>query len=115
MCVGFVQTAVAAHQPVIGVAGVYPDAVVVYVFVALAGWHEVFAAVGAVVHVGVHRKDFVDVFGIAEDFLVVVTASREGSLLGPAFAFIARAENTSFVVAGFDNGIHDIGIGRRNS
>jgi hypothetical protein len=49
----------------------------------------VFTAVCAVVHVGVHRKDFVDVFGVAENFLVVVTASREGSLLGPAFAFIA--------------------------
>ena len=115
MRVRFIYTAVATHQPVVGVAGVNPDAVVVYVFVALAGWHEFFTAVGAVVHVGIHRKDFVDVFWIAEDFLVIVAAGRERSLLRPAFAFIAGAEYATFVVAGFYNSIHDICIGRRNS
>ena len=114
MCVGFVKPAVAANQPVVGIGRVYPDAVVVYVFVFFAGWLKVFAAVCAVVHVGIHGEYFVDVIGVTDDFLVVVAARGERSLFGPCFAFIARAEYAAFVVACLYDGINHIGIGRRN-
>ena len=74
MGVGFVQATITAHKPVVGIAWIDPDAMVVYVFVFLTGRNKSFAAICAVVHVGIHGKDLVDVFGVTENFLVVVAA-----------------------------------------
>jgi len=114
MRIGFIQTTVAAHQPMIGIAGVYPDAMVVYVLVFLASGYECFTAVSAVVHVSVHSKNFIDVLGVTEYFLVVVAARREGSLLGPILAFIGRSENTPLAVPCLYNCIHHVAIDRRD-
>ena len=99
----------------VGVVGINPNAVVVNVFVSLTCRDKRFTTVGAVVHVGIHRKDFIDVFGVAENFLIVVATCGESTLFGPAFAFVVGAVHTTFFVAGFNNSIDNIGIGRRNS
>ena len=95
----------------IGITRIYPNAMIIYVFISLACRNEGFSAVRTVVHVGVHSKDFIDILGVTENFLVIVAARGEGSLLGPTLSFIRRAENSTFIIPCFYNSIHHIGIG----
>ncbi len=111
---GFVQAAVGAQQPVLGVLRIDPQRVVVHVMVDFVHAVQRLAAVERLAQKHVHHEDAVDVLRIGHDARVVHRSLIEFVALLPRCALIGRAENSALAVSRFNRRIHHVRILRRN-
>ena len=73
MVIGFVDASVATYQKVIAVAGVYPDGVIVYVFVDFTQVFNCFSAIITYFIIRICDVDFIQYFGVTFYLIVVVS------------------------------------------
>lgn len=108
---GFVETAVAANDEVIGVIGVDDHGVVIDVFGGFTGGFEGFATIVADHDHGIEGVDAIHDVRIGDNFLVVLgRATDVARLSGPGFAAIGGAEEAAGVGSGFDDSVEHIGL-----
>ena len=110
-----VDPAVAAGQEIVGVVRIDPQGVVVDVLVALTHLAKVLTPILGHHHPGIHRINPFRIPGVAEQFLVVLRAAADvTAALFPALSAIGRAEETPELFLSFDDGVYNVGIGRRD-
>src|SRR6056297_292233 len=111
---GFIDSAITAHDPVVGILRIDPHAVIVHVFPFFAGSLKGLTTILGVVQPGIHAEYFVDIMGIANDFLVIVPRSFVAASFGPIQSLIGGAVESVFVVLGVNDGIDAVAICRRD-
>ena len=109
----FVHTAITTYQVVIGVIGVYPDNMVIYVLAFFAKICKSFAAIFTYTHVGIDNKNFVHIFWIAKYFLIIITTACIAALFFPAGTTVGAFKNTALTFSCFYNSIQNIGVNGR--
>ena len=110
---GFVESAVATNEPMLGVLWIDPHAVVVDVLALLPGHFEGFATVLGVLQPGIHAIHGVDIMRMANDLLVVVATGLKARHFCPALTAIAGSVESS-IFGCRDNCVNDVRVRRRD-
>ena len=96
----------------IAVGRVYPNAMVVYVFVDFSKIGNRFSTIGRNFVISIRDVNFIDVYGVAHDLLIIISGSEKRISFLPTGTLVRRAINASLVILGFYNGVQYIRIYR---
>ena len=109
----FVNAAVAAHQVVVRVFGVYPHGVVVHMFKLLAEHLESLAAVVTHLQPYVHGEYHIGIVRMYHDLAIIIAGGDVAGAPFPARSAVGAAEKAALVLGRFHDGVDHLRIGGR--
>ncbi len=111
---GFIDPSIAADKIIFGIVRIDPHGMVVHMFAPLAKISESLASVVCDLEVHIHRVYSINILGIAEYFLIVISSRCVAALFLPGSARICASIESSFTLLGFNDGVYRIGINGGN-